>query len=305
MLLLFSFFAFAQEQFENAGFEEWEPITDQFSEPAQWSTIKTCVPENIASLAPVPLSKETENVHSGSAAVHLITMGTMAGAANGMMTNGRVHASFVIEEGYNFIDPHHDDWNTVITRRPDSVAGWYRANPQPGDYGAIKIVLSTDSTAIPATDSSNWVAYAKYEFPSEVVSEWKRFSFPVTYYNNENPKYLLSVFTSSRGFEATEGSEIWFDDLEFIYNENNAISEIADHDFNVYSYRNNLYVYVKSAKKQMLNLNIVDMQGKVVKTDRVYTNQKKNLHLKVNEGVYVAVFTTEKGEKFSKKIFIK
>ena len=308
-LFIFSVYINAQEQFENPGFEDWEAIAD-FEEPVNWSTIKTCIPENISFVAPVPISKETENVHSGNAAVHIITKKVMSTIANGLLTNGRVFASINIHEGYTFIDPNDGQWNTIVTHRPDSIVGWFRCNPQVGDdgvkdYGMIKIILSSDSTAIPATDSSSWVGFTAYKFPDEPVTEWTRFSIPMEYYNNDTPKYLLSVLTSSRGFDAAEGSELWLDDLELIYNDNNSISEISDNDFNIYSINNQLFVYIKSPKREKLHLNIVNMQGKILTDDVVYTNQKQNLRINANEGIYVAVFTSDNGEKFSKKIFLK
>jgi len=305
LLFIFSFYVNAQEQFENPGFEDWEAITDQFSEPVNWSTIKTCIPDVIAGIAPVPLEKETENVHSGSAAIHLITKPTMSTAANGMITNGRVFASIQIEEGYTFIDPEHEEWHTILTRKPDSVAGWFRSNPMPGDYGAIKVVIASDSTAVPANDSSAWVGYGEHFFSSEPVGEWTRFSFPITYFNNNAPKYVHAILFSSRGFEATAGSEIWFDDLELIYNENNSIKEITDNNINIYTRNNRLFVYINTTKNEKLHLNIVDMQGRVLTDDVVYTNRKQNIELNIKSGVYVALFSSDSGEKLSKKIFIR
>jgi hypothetical protein len=303
MIVLFTFQIKAQEQFENPGFEDWEEITDQFGEPLEWSTVKTCIPENIAGLAPVPLEKETGNVHSGTAALKLITKSTMAGPANGMITNGRVFASLIIEDGYTFIDPEHEEWHTVLTHRPDSVVGWYRSNPEEGDHGAIRIIIAEDSTAVPATDSSLWIGYGFIDFSSEAVEEWTRFSFPITYYNSKTPKYIHAILYSSRGFDATEGSEIWYDDLKLIYNPS-SIDEISDGDFNIYTIGNNLFVYIKSVKHQELTMRLIDLQGRTILTDHVYTNLKKNLHINANPGIYIAVFTTGNGQKYSRKILI-
>lgn len=168
----------------------------------------------------------------------------------------------------------------------------------------MKVILASDSTAVPATDSSVWVGYAAHDFPAETVTEWTRFSFPFIYYNNETPKYIHATLTSSRGFDATEGSVIWFDDLSLVYNPNNAIQEITDKDFNLYTIRKDLFLYVETAKPQTFHLKLFDIQGKFLDEKTVRSNHKETIRTNLSPGIYLAVLISEDGKKLSKKIAV-
>ncbi len=219
-VIFFSAYLYAQTQFENAGFEGvWEDVSGTEDEPIQWSSIKTA--DALAALAPIVLFKSLD-AHTGSYAIRMVNTVAFGVVANGIITNGRVHADFDPALGYVFTDVGSEDWRTTFTDRPDSVVGWFKYSPMEDDRGKIEILLH-DNTAtgklpeIGATD--HWVGRAQYNVEG-TVTEWTRFSVPFNYFNDNSPNYLLAVITSGDTTAAVDGSQMWMDDLELIYNPN-------------------------------------------------------------------------------------
>ncbi len=292
----------AQNQFENGGFEEWEAITDVFEEPVNWSTAKTCVPENLAPFAPVTVDKCSDNPHSGNYCVHVYSVEAAFDiTATGNITNGRVHANTDPAKGYMFVDVNNDKWNTKINARPDSLTGWFRCNPEIGDHGVVKALLCSDSATLPSPDSLNWIGFAFFDMPEEEVGTWTRFSVPFTYFNEQTPKYLLSVITSSIGVQAVAGSEIWVDDLMLVYP--NSIPELTENDINIYSLNNKLNIFIKDSKPRNAVLKIYDLKGAIVFESNIKTETKIETSLTTGDGIYIVSVNT--GDKnITKKVFI-
>ena len=94
------------QQPENFSFEEWEMVgfENQFPEPVNWSSLKTSEPENLANVSPEVMFKSTD-AHSGSFSVHLISKSVFGIVANGIITNGRIHADFDPAAGFTYTDP--------------------------------------------------------------------------------------------------------------------------------------------------------------------------------------------------------
>lgn len=210
-------FTFAQTQIENPGFEgSWENVTGSEDEPSQWSSLKTA--DALTTFAPIVLFKSNDS-HSGSYSARLKNKTTAGIVANGIMTNGRVHASFDPDEGYVFTESSNPDWNTPFTGRPDSLVAWYKYAPAGGDKGKIEILLHAGSTAkLPEVGSTaHWVGKARYNITNSSGS-WRRLSTPFHYYNGATPSYALVVVSSGDSTIAVNGSELFIDDIELIYN---------------------------------------------------------------------------------------
>ena len=297
--LLFS--ANAQNQFENGGFEEWEAIAE-FEEPVNWSTAKTCVPENLAQIAPVTVEKDAGNPHSGNYCVHVYSVEAAFNiTATGNITNGRVHANTDPDKGYMFIDVNDDRWNTKINIRPDSLTGWFRCSPKEEDHGMVKVLLSSDSATLPSGDSLNWIGYAQFDMPSTQVSEWTRFSVPFNYYNEQTPAYMLCVITSSIGVQAVAGSEVWVDDL--LLTSPSSVSELTEKDINVYTVNNRLKVYINDFKTRKAVLRIYDIKGDLIFKSNIKTGIKYDTGLHCGDGIYIVVLNTD-DKKLAKKVFV-
>lgn len=308
MVLIIPFMTInAQTQFDNASFEEWEEISfgPDIIEPVEWSSIKSTDNAQINTQAPHNMDRsELGNAHTGNYSVYLYTVELFGIVATGTLANGRYHAEFNINNGYTYTDTLNSQWHTRITARPDSLVGWYKAKPEPGDVPTVKVVLHTGYAAISAlSDTSNFVASAVISLPGEEVTEWTRFSLPLNYYKDIMPEYALTILTSSNGLTAIEGSEAWFDDLEFIYNDGTGIIEKNSDEMDVYTRDNGISVFVKTTKKEDYSLSIYDMMGRLVKKDEGVTGQKNMHNLSIPHGTYI-ISVSYAGKTLTKKVIL-
>jgi hypothetical protein len=295
----------AQTQFDNASFEEWEEIGfgPNIIEPVEWSSIKSSDDETISGQAPHVWDRsEPGNAHTGNYSVYLHTVRVFGINATGTLANGRYHAEFNINNAYTFTDTVNSQWHTRITARPDSLVGWYKAKPSTGDFPTVKCVLHTGYAAISAiSDTSSFVASNVISLPSEEVTEWTRFSFPLIYHKDILPEYALVILTSSNGLSAIEGSEAWFDDLEFIYNDGTGIIEKDSDELDIIKRNNGISVFVNTSNTENYSLTVYDMMGRLVKKDNGFTGQKNMHDLNISKGTYI-VSVSYAGKTLTKKI---
>lgn len=212
--------ALAQPQFVNPGFENWQNLGTGTEEPTDWSSIKTSdASALINNLAPQVCWRSTD-FHSGTYSVRLKSVNTTIGVvANGTLTCGRVHAEFTPSNGYVFTDAGNADWNQALTSKPDSLIGWFKATPQPGDKGKVEAILHTGAGQLPEGSTfPNWNARARWIAPSATVGSWTRFSVPFHYYNAGTPSHILLVLTSGDSLVTQENTEAWYDDIGLVYN---------------------------------------------------------------------------------------
>ncbi|MBI3135007.1 MAG: PCMD domain-containing protein [Bacteroidetes bacterium] len=228
-ILLLSFVAalsasgISQTQLENPGFEgAWENVTGAEDEPVEWSSLKTA--DALASLAPVVAFQEATNPHSGARCIRLLNVSSFGVVANGLLTNGLVHADFDPDLGYVYTNTTDPQWNTTFTDRPDSLVGWFRYSPSGADKGKVEVITHQDPPVgqLPAANypEAHWVSRARYDVTTTSASTWIRFSVPFEYYNTSLPEYILVVLSAGDSTIAVAGSQMWIDDLELIYNPN-------------------------------------------------------------------------------------
>jgi len=214
IVALFIGFAVFAQQPENYSFEDWEDVGLDRPEPINWSSIKTSDGGSwINGLAPYVWDQSTD-AHTGTYSVKLITKNTLIGPAPGTVTNGRIHAT--LSEGWAFTDPADSRWNTPLTLKPDSIVFWAKHSPAGADNAQVKALLHTGSAKIPDAAQTNYIAWAEYYIP-DATPTWTRFSAPFTYYNDNEPEYILMVLSSGDDNVATVNTESWFDDVELVY----------------------------------------------------------------------------------------
>ena len=309
ILLLIAFIVFvvglnAQKQLENPGFEEWEAISyGPVPEPVNWNSVRSALPENLAQLAPA-VWDSSGDAHSGNFSVYLINKSTFGIVATGSLTNGRLFASPDPSKGYTFTDVHNGKYNMSLTYRPDSITGWYKCDPEPGDFPTVKLVLHVDSANFPTTDSSNWIGYSFNTLSTLPVEKWTRFSFPIHYLKEGNPQYVLMMLTAGNGTNAIAESEAWFDDLKLIYNGETGIGEITANDFNVYMNHKNLTVYIDDNRITPVRLQVLDMAGRPVHAENMTTGVRHRMQLNVSAGIYIVVANVN-GKVLTKKIMVR
>ncbi len=218
-MLLVPVMAQAQPQLQNASFETWTNAGQASQEPTDWSSLKTSDGGAILNGLVPQLCWRSDDAHTGSYSVNLRTVSSVAGDANGLLTNGRVHAEFDIANSYMFTDQGDSQWNTPMGgSRPDSLVGWYKAAPQTGDRSNIGALLHVDEGRLPAFGTeANWVGGASWKAPSAQVGQWTRFSTPFQYSSGAAPEWVLLILTAGDSAGSQVGTQVWFDDLALIY----------------------------------------------------------------------------------------
>ncbi|MCB0793857.1 MAG: hypothetical protein KDB88_03895, partial [Flavobacteriales bacterium] len=220
-LLLMPTLVLAQPQISNSGFETWTGLGGATEEPSEWSSIKTSDGGSLINQLAPQVCWQDADAHTGSYSVRLETVSAIIGAANGIITTGRVHAELTPENGYVFTDQGNTQWNQAMTSRPDSMIGWYKAMPNAGDHGKVEIILHTGAGSIPENGTfGNWVGRARWEPASATVTTWTRFSVPFFYYNSNTPQWALAALTAGDSLVSTVGTKAWYDDIGLIYNIN-------------------------------------------------------------------------------------
>ncbi|HRH38751.1 MAG TPA: hypothetical protein PK760_10425 [Flavobacteriales bacterium] len=218
-MVLFGAVAAAQPQLDNPSFETWTNIGQASEEPANWSSLKTSDGGVIINSLVPQLCWRSTDAHTGSYSVNLRTVSSSAGTANGLLTNGRVHAELNISNSYVFTDQTDSQWNTPLTSRPDSLIGWFKAVPVSGDRPNIGALLHVNDGRLPAFGTEgNWVAGVSWKGPMAPVGSWTRFAKEVNYINGTTPQWILFILTAGDSAGSQVGTQVWYDDLALIYN---------------------------------------------------------------------------------------
>jgi hypothetical protein len=216
-------FCFTQ-QLQNPGFEDWENLGTAQEEPVNWSSLKTA--DALASTAPQVVTRD--DGRNGGYCPKLEAKSVFGITANGLLTNGRVHADFNPENGYVFTDENDQQWHTEFNYRPDSLVGWYKYSPSGNDKGKVEIIIHDDIGRLPFTGyESNVIGRARYDI-TQASSDWLRFSVPFTYFDTRDAEHILVTIACGDSTVSNAGSTLWVDDLELIYNDpTSAVQELT------------------------------------------------------------------------------
>lgn len=288
-----SFLVFSQQQLQNGDFESWENPGTAEHEPNNWSSLKTA--DALAGSAPEVLSQDVGR--NGGFCAKLEVKTAFFINANGIMTNGRVHADFNPENGYVFTDPNDARWNTAFTDKPDSIVGWYKYAPQGGDKGKVEIILHVNQGNLPFNGTQgNVIARAKYEFTAAQAT-WTRFSKAFNYWNTtDNPEYILTTVTSGDSTVSVEGSTLWVDDLSLVYNPTAGIDENEKYEFAINA--SNGYLHFDE-NDESVNYQVSDISGKIIQSGKA----NNSVPFKHNSGIYFINIESPEGS-FTKKLYI-
>lgn len=301
-LTTLSFFLSAQ-QIENASFEEWEDVGTVKEEPVDWSSIKTTDNTLVNANAPVVWDK-SDDARTGLYSVKLINISAFGIVATGIVTNVRVHGSFIATEGYVYTIPDDDQWHTPFTYRPDSLAGWYKYFPEEGDSCVVTCVLHLREGTLPENETQeNMVARAEFKSNGETVDTWTRFSVPFEYYKDSVPEYLIITLNGGNKLDAVEGSYALYDDLELVYNDASINEQIRESNA-IYEHNNIIYLdRIGDRELEGSVVRVLNLAGQVILEQPV---QKKKISLDdglINQGIYVVVLVTHE-KTYSKKIYL-
>ena len=295
---------FYGQQIENPGFENWEDAGTVKDEPVDWSTIKTCDDEGIASVAPVTFDISTD-AHSGNYSLKLFNKEVFGVSATGAICNGRFHAEFNLDSSYSFTDQVDPRWNLVFTARPDSLVGWFKYFPSGNDAAQFKAILHVDSCKLPANGTlPNWIGMAFYKTAHGVTYEnWTRFSVPFTYYNDNPPEFLLCVINAGDSTISVPGSYLLVDDLEFKYGPAGINDLPSNEDFLIQE-GNRLTINLEPAEKYInYHFSLTDLSGRQV-FSTLLESSLLVVPSSVKPGIYLAVLEG-KDNRFVQKVMIR
>lgn len=287
-----SFLIFSQQQMQNGDFESWDDVGTAEEEPTNWSSLKTA--DALAGSAPQVLSQDAGR--NGGFCPKIEVKSVFGIKANGIMTNGRVHADFNPENGYVYTDPNDARWYTAFTDKPDSIVGWYKYAPQNGDKGKIEIILHVNQGNLPYNGTQgNVVARAKYEFTTAQAS-WTRFAKAFNYWNTNDPEYILTTVTSGDSTVSETGSTLWIDDLSLVYNPTSSVDKNEKYEFAINASQGFLYFDVNN---ESVNYQVSDVSGKIIQSGKA----NKSVPFKHNSGIYFINIESAEGN-FTKKLYI-
>lgn len=290
-----AFLGFTQQQVENGDFENWENQGTAEEEPVDWSSLKTA--DAWAGSAPSVLSPDTGR--NGGTCARLEVKEVFGIEANGIMTNGRVHADFDPENGYVFTDESDPKWHTSFSDRPDSLIGWYKYAPENNDKGKIDAVLHVGECTLPFSNGneSNMIGRAKFEFTTAQTS-WTRFSKAFTYVDQQAPEYILTTIASGDSTISQAGSTLWIDDISLVYNSTNSIKEASNEITTINA--SNGYLHF-SSKDHLTDQRyaIRSLTGQLIQSGVC----EKNVLFDHPSGIYL--ITVKNGDQqFTKKVYV-
>jgi hypothetical protein len=292
----------AQTQFENPGFETWEG-SGSSAEPTEWSSIKTSDVSSLNTLAPQVLFQSTD-AHSGSYSIKLENKSSFGVIANGIVTNGQVHADLNPSNGYVFTNTADSKWNTPFTDKPDSIVGWYKYAPSGIDKGKVEVILHTGAGQNPENGTlANRVGGARFNIPNTTISSWTRFSAPFYYSSANTPQYMLAVLTTGDSTNnAQAGSIGYFDDLEFIYNP----TSVEEHIFSVaqiFQHNGLLTINMRGDYENGAFVSVSDIQGRTIITNTILIQGQNTFVTPFSSGIYLITFIYN-NQLVTRKIFI-
>lgn len=234
MMLVFGT-TYAQTTIANGTFENWDNLGANEEQPAGWSSNRTG--EHNAPSGPQTCFRDV-NPHSGTYCAKVKT-GLAFGivVVNGSLTTGSVDAPTTSKaEGYIHTRPNVANHSMAFTGRPDSIVFWYKFTKQGSDYPRLEARLHVGNAYAPETpvnnnhpdSTQNIIARAQWTGPASTQGTWTRVSLPFTYVDNRTPQWILITSTSSGDQTGgSNGSTMWLDDIEAIYNPTIATGTVA------------------------------------------------------------------------------
>ena len=293
------------QQIENPGFEDWEVIAGppDFTEPVNWSTIKTSDNPAISGLSPFNWER-SEDAHNGQYCVKLFNTSALGGIpVVGTLCNGQYHPNIQTELAYAFTNQDDPRWNTPFTTRPDSIAFWLKFFPMEGDTLQFQALLHVDDCTLPpnAENEGNRVAYTRCDLPG-TYENWTRIALAFDYFDERSPEYLLMILTSGNGTTSIEGSVAYYDDLEIIGGEQ-AIEDNPLDKVDIYVTGKTLYI--KNLPEDLIkhsNIEILDLTGRLVWQSKINSLKVSIASTNSLQGMYIVKITS--ADYFiSKKIY--
>ena len=197
LVLLATLRTFAQ--IPNAGFENWTSgncVFNSYNDPNGWGDINSlaCI------IGAITCIKTTTpaNVHSGSAALELLTQNAAGQTAPGICATGSINQNTQAVQG-----------GFPLTTRPDKLIGWYKYAPVSPDTFSVSINIYNGATSgtIIGTGSISG---------ANTVSTYTKFIVPITYTSSATPDSAQITLINSAGANGQVGTLMYVDDLSLV-----------------------------------------------------------------------------------------
>jgi hypothetical protein len=186
----------------NPGFENWVGVGTACEEPEAWNSPNG----GLALFGLCNVTRETGNVHSGSASVKMETV---------LVPLISINAPGAVSNGILVVDPSDPFNSTVqggspIWGMPDALTGFYDYAPLGGDSLTIRVRLF-DITG----DDTTQIAEAEF-IDNSTTGGYTSFNLPITYTMTEDAELAEVLVRSTRNsMAATVGTVLYIDDFAF------------------------------------------------------------------------------------------
>ncbi|TAL62829.1 MAG: T9SS type A sorting domain-containing protein [Bacteroidetes bacterium] len=261
----------------NPGFENWTTQGfPSYTSPDDWddANSQTAI---IGSFGCIKATAAAD-IHSGSAAVKLITKSLLGNLAPGVVTTGTLptSASGSISGGIPY------------TLRPDSIIGWYKSAPMSGDTCFVKFMLFGA-----AAGNADTIAEATF-YAKTTVNTYTRFAAPLVYGPSVNP-VVNSIWLLSSSINSTigvVGSTLFADDLALVINPTTAIVEQQNPELTVAPNPVMDHIIIKNTSRSKVTFVLYDATGRKVTEEKTVNAANIDVHT-LPDGLYIYAVTDE------------
>lgn len=251
----------------NFDFENW--INYEYIDIDEWYTMN-----GFLYSAGVASAVQSTDAYSGTYSIELTTHDVMG--------------AYIIPGYLSIGEITMDDLDPILpvpyTYQPTTISGYYKYIPVADDEAFFSIQMDAAGETVGGNMG-----------PLAAVAEWTYFETELTY--SDVPETLELVFFSGE----LAGSVLYLDDVNFDFDTNNNISE--SQGFSIYPNPTSEYFVVNLGENSNSTIEIIDMQGRIVKSVELSNSISRIDVSDISVGVYI-VKTNIEGQS-AKKLIIK
>jgi hypothetical protein len=284
MFMILATTNFAQNPFNNGGFETWVDKGD-YQEPQYWYTLNSLV-----AFGYDQGSVSTTDAHSGANAAKLTSQSSQFQDIPGLLASGPV------------LSPSGDvDFSQIkfaFLSRPKSLVFYYKYAPADGDSCNFYMAFTKWNTSTQQTDTIGEASFQK----GDSVNDYTKVEVDIDYYSSAQPDSAFMIITSSiDGFNPLAGSVLFIDDLAITYNTGVNNTYIIDV---VTTYPNPVkdVLHITTKSKGGLKVRLTTLSGIEMLN---FTTQKSESEIDLSgfsNGMYLFEITTDEGISIQKII---
>lgn len=230
-------------------FETWDS-SQGYLNPANWYSLNT-----LTMFGMPPTLERTTDAHGGNFAVLLESKSSSFGDLSGVLTTGPL------------ITPSGDaDFNKIkvpFTGKPEKLKFYYKADPEPGDSGAVLFLLTRWNTALQKPDT---IGMASAAF-KDSVSTYQLAELALEYYLPMNPDSAFFIASSSfDGYNPTVGSRFWIDDMSLVGGTSGIfnVTQVIERAFEIFPNPATTHLTLETQEKDIIAWEISDITGRLV-----------------------------------------